>query len=398
MKQHNALFNYSSIIAVYISLIPIIGIYTFYKSLNLSLLFTVLFLVLNIFFRSKIIPNEKLKIERQLYIVVLLVSLLGCLFHINDLWFSGVLFFNNLLNLSLSFFALMFLVPQINSQTFLRTTEYIGVISAIAVIIQRIMIFAGNPIDPNVFFLPNVDTFRPIETISWIRPSCFFTEPAHLCIYLLPVLYTCLSDKRYLFSIIIVFGILSSGSTTGFLLFYVVILLWLYYNNKGAQRYRKLVVLLVFTLVGVLLIQEYIPLLLIENTSKLLETDASDSERLFRHVVILSRFDFFEHFSGIGLNQLSNYYRSFGINLGASGNYSNSLLYMYISYGLIGIFALIIYLLRLWTTRRFSKPLIIILIALLASDQLLFDIKLIYLITFVYCYNEMKLLPNGNPV
>lgn len=76
----------------------------------------------------------------------------------------------------------------------------------------------------------------------------------------------------------------------------------------------------------------YYPSLLEFAFSKLEETDASSDLRLLGPLVYLPFFDLSHYMFGIGLNQMESFilYRRGSLAFEGSGNYANSMLYMFL--------------------------------------------------------------------
>lgn len=328
----------------------------------------------------------KRKTEIQWFFLILVLSFIGFLINTNESWFSDTLFFHNLVSISVSFLALIILTLKVDYKLFLRAIITIGLIASVICIYQRISLIITGDFYRN-FYLPGLEVsqYEFVEIMS--RPMAIFREPAHLCIYLLPILYLMLSKRNYLFGSIVGLGVLSSGSTTGFIMLFVI-LLWHFIDTKAGFLYiMALVVITVLFAFGII---TFYPEIILENIDKLNETE-SDNIRLFGGVEYIEKMDGIQKIVGIGLNQCDNFLKVKGMLVGYNGNYANSLLFSIISYGYIGFLFFVIYLCKLWKKYKLNRGFEIILISILASDQILFNAHLVYLLTFVLLIDQSRI-------
>ena len=217
------------------------------------------------------------------------------------------------------------------------------------------------------------------------RVSSFFTEPAHLAIYLLPISAILLKQGKILLFAITALGILFSGSTTGFLLLFAIIFIYLI-SAKVKRIYLFLFAILVS--LSALLILTYFPDVLLDNVDKLQDSESSDL-RLLGPLQHLQLFDPIQWIVGIGYNQLGGFLRSHGIYLvtewgeEVNANYANAIIYMLISYGLIGFIYTFRYFVKSIKKYKCDLCFLVIILGVLASDQVWFNHNLLYILCFM---------------
>ena len=265
-----------------------------------------------------------------------------------------------------------------------------GLFASIVIIWQRATIILTGSFESNVF-LPWFEVNREIETFSISRPSAFFTEPAHFCIFILPILYLSLLRRNHLFSLIFAFSILCSGSTTGFLAVIILLVYFVSQNSKGKDRARYLVLVFISGIAALFLIITLMPSIIIENLNKLQEFDStSTSLRTLGYLSYFKDFGISEILFGVTLNQLVNYLH-YAFRIDEIYNYSNAIVYMLMSYGIIGFLFFVRYLYRLWvTTPRTIRGFIILFLVILASDQILFNMHYLYIATLAMMSNQIS--------
>lgn len=320
------------------------------------------------------------------FISIILIGFLGYVANINESWFSLSLYVNNLYSIVISFLVIIISTRYVSIGCFIKTNLFLGIIASIVCVAQRILIFVTGISYVDVF-IPGLPLIRDIDTFTLNRPSSFFTEPAHLSIFLLPIAYYLLLWKKYLYLALISLAIIASGSSTGFIL---LILVYLYYLFTAEVK-RKYVFGFILGLVVVfVLISISFPELISDNINKLSNVDASSNVRLLGALDYLSMFNFKNTIVGLGLNQLADYLYVNGVFPEDNPNYANAFLYMLISYGLLGLITFIMYLYKLWKSNLKARGFFLILLGVIFSDQILFNQNLIYLITFILLSKDIE--------
>lgn len=121
------------------------------------------------------------------------------------------------------------------------------------------------------------------------------------------------------------------------------------------------------------------------SVDKLTNTDVDSDVRLLGPLTYIPLMNIIDMIIGIGINQLEAFVLKGGGKLSTegSGNYANATLYIFFSYGIIGFIALFSYILKIWNRNK-EKGFILIFVAILCSDQILFSSRFIYLMTFIY--------------
>lgn len=379
----------SSLNAIYLATIPIIGIYLLPGGIPLNWVLTVLLLVVNILSGNFANAFSERSGEFKWFMVILLVGFLGFALNTGD-YFSTSLYFNNHATILIFFFSLIVFTARCNIRLFVNTLEVVGVAAAAVAIFQRaqLLLTGSFYID---FFIPGLEIIRDVESFTMNRVSSFFTEPAHLAIYLLPVSAILLKQKKILLFAITALGILFSGSTTGFLLLSAIILIYLISANV-----KKIYLFLLAILVGLsaLLIVTYFPDVMLDNVEKLQGSESGDI-RLLGPLQHLQLFNPIQWIVGIGLNQLGEFLRSHDIYLiteygtEVNANYANAIIYMLISYGLIGFIYTIRYFVKSIKKYRCDLCFLVIILGVLASDQVLFNRNLLYILCFMIFSEEI---------
>ena len=312
-------------------------------------------------------------LEVKFFIAVLALSVITLIGNIGSSWFSTKTFFNNFWAIGICFSALIIVSPRVDVSSFKQTVLTVSILASLIVIYQRFQILVTGTFNRE-FYLP---FFQLAEDVAHVtRPSAFYKEPSHLAQYIMPAFYLALLENKYFLSILFCIAILSSGSTTGFLLLPIVFFIWFTTNSKSKNHKILIIIIIGATY---LIFREFLGTLIDSNMEKVNDTEEGESNiRLLGGLAFFSYFSLSEKIAGIGFNQLSNF---FGAR-GDVSNYSNGFIFMAISYGYIGLSALLIYLVNVYLQYRPYLGFYLILIAVFCTSQVLFSITLLYLLTF----------------
>ena len=386
----------SSLNAIYLATIPIIGIYLLPGGIPLNWVLTVLLLIVNFLSGNFNNAFQERKGEFKWFLAILIIGFLGFALNSGN-YFSTSLFFNNHATILIFFFSLIVFTAECNTKIFVNTLEVVGVAAAAVAIFQRIQLLLTGSFYVD-FFIPGLEVSRDLESFTTNRVSSFFTEPAHLAIYLLPISAILLKQGKILLFGITALGILFSGSTTGFLLLSAIIFIYLI-----SAKVKRIYLFLFAILVGLsaVLIVTYFPDVLLDNVDKLQGSESSDI-RLLGPLQHLQLFDPIQWIVGIGLNQLGEFLRSHGIYLvtewgeEVNANYANAIIYMLISYGLIGFIYTIRYFVKSIKKYRCDLCFLVIILGVLASDQVLFNRNLLYILCFMIFSSDILAISKDN--
>lgn len=369
--------------ALLLALAPVLSVYSL---AGLTMSFFVIWVVagLNILAARRSLFNRRL--ELSFFLCILVLGFLSFLLNSGQGFYSTELYVNNLFAIVSFFIALVFCTSNVNINLFKKTVCFVGVIAACICIFQRLQFIATGSYLNN-FFIAGLEVKRDLDMFSYGRPSAFFTEPAHLAIYLLPVLYLTLVEKKRLLSFVIGIGILVCGSTTGFLLLFVAFLFSLIREGKSIKSiiFGGMLITALYGAVTYLS-----PDILLSNMEKLQSTE-SDGSRLLGPLNYFKYYDFSQYLFGIGINQMAAFLRSHGFvlvnafNEEMDMNYANALIYMVLCYGLIGGVVFVNYLTKTFKQYncKVNAGYFVILLGILFSDQVLFNMNFLYPLSFV---------------
>jgi hypothetical protein len=363
------------------ALYPVLGIYIILPGITLGNL------VLFLFFIYKLFQARKVTIDTEL-IVAMIFFICSNLFQIiinRDVNLTLVLHNTYAMGLFLIVTLSMTMDSDDDLSRLYRYLKIVAVICAIGLFFQHAV---WNIFDRKTFlFIPGIERIAYQEINATIfRPGGFFTEPSHLAIYLLPLFALSLIKKDYFFSAFILITIIFSTSSLG-IITAVIVVLW-HFREFFFKRITKKRLLLagIFIFASIAFFVLFKPDIVRFALGKLMTIFGKDSSpRLFGTLNYIGFFRFSDYIFGIGLNQFAYLVElKLGITVMASGepltNYSNSLVFSFISFGIIGLAVWIFLLYSI--VKKLPQGYFTIGLAFLcvcATDQVLFNHNLTYL-------------------
>ena len=126
----------SSLNAIYLATIPIIGIYLLPGGIPLNWVLTGLLLIVNFFSGNFANAFSKRSGESKWFLAILFIGFLGFLFNMGG-YFSTTLYFNNHAGILIFFFSLIVFTAECNIKLFVNTLVVVGVAAAAVAIFQR---------------------------------------------------------------------------------------------------------------------------------------------------------------------------------------------------------------------------------------------------------------------
>ncbi len=368
------------LLSIVLALFPALAIYILWPGMSIASFLTWVCFIPLLVYNNKDSFNKD---ETVFLFVILFVSLLSALLHLllNSEWFDFTLFSHNLYAVLVHLIPLCFITNWIDEKVFVKTILIFSTLASIVLIWQWLSFLLTGGFQNNLF-LPWFVVNRDITTLSMIRPSAFFTEPAHFSIYLLPAFLIALCRENKILISLLAFAIFCSGSSTGFLLVIVLFIYHLFFMS--GRKMQKIVLKIIFVALGLAVILFLIPDFFENNLSKLGEVEEGGNRlRLLGPLEYISFFQFYEHVVGVSLNQIGNLLKMNRIVVLGNSNYANACIYMYISYGLIGFIAFCLYMKRKYTSVKRMKGFFVIFLGVACSDQILFNGNYVYLISIL---------------
>jgi hypothetical protein len=368
------------IIAIY----PILSIYMFLPGLtygNLSVIFYLIF---------KLLVSRKIRIDFPFLIIMIIFICSNLLQLIINPDVSSILVSHNTYSMLLFLVVTITLIAD-SEEDMMRLYKYLKIVSVLSSLGIICQFISWTLFHTHIFlFIPGIKriAYVLIETYRY-RPSSFFTEPSHFAIYILPVFTLSLLKRDYYYSIFFLLALIFSTSSLG-IISAVVLLLWHFRNifrHMNSNKTLKIVIVLVSIVLFLTFIESDI---ITFGLNKLFTIfDKASRPRLWGSLHYISFFGIREYVFGIGLNQFSYLVNmKLGIDI---PNFSNSLVFSFISFGIIGLFFWVLYIYMV--IKRLPKNYIalgIIFLCVCAIDQVLFNQNLLYLLVILSFVTRTK--------
>ena len=374
--------NIAKLNALYIVFAPIGRIYEVLQATSLSDIIALILILFNIKYLLSYV-----KFRRREVTLLVTLTFIGFLSYIaNMMTFDFALFLHNLYPLAI-FMSGLVLSVNIDINVLRKVWVILGLVATFFCLLQTFQIYTKGYFDN--FYIPGLKLLRENENILFrVRPYSFFSEPAHLAIYLLPIFYYSILTKRYILACIFALGVLCSGSTTGLLLLSVLYVSSFKISFKNMLTYTVLAFLVIY------LINYFSADILLKNLDKL-EGSESDNIRLLGALEYVNYFSFGNWLLGTGFNQVDNFLRSHGVvnyvgDTFVTGNYAPSILFVFICYGIIGEFVFLKYLKNLFLESKKNIGFFLVFLGVLCSDQVLYNCNLLYLWVLVLLSNSLS--------
>ena len=211
-------FSSINLRSFFLALVPVFGIYLVLPGFTLDIIILLILFISDLLFKRKIVFNYKIIL---LFSVLFFCNFFSFIFSRTSI---QSIFINN--SIQMIFFAVLlcyFIQQEVNS-VFIKTLHILGVFASVFVLFQFVAFWVFN--QSITLFLPlntSVEDLDLLISISYGRPNSIFLEPAHFAIFILPLLYNSLVEKKYSLTAIYLLGLIFSTSTTGFAILIVIL-------------------------------------------------------------------------------------------------------------------------------------------------------------------------------
>ena len=316
-----------------------------------------------------------------LFITILAIAL-GSWFNLS--WLHRVLRFELYI-----YCALVLSRKYFDRETFIRQINHVAVLMFCGIIFQYIAYYGlGKYIKLYGNFFPlmteelyNVD-FDSIFSYSAFRPSSFLTEPSHVAqfsiipfIYNIYLLYESKERKKLLICIMIAMTVLLSKSLWGYLLVIVILGFWLLDTTKKKHSIEWYLTMFLLAIVG---------FYTVINSKLWSDTFARlDIHNIFGSMAFTGRFAGYDEYFHLPFFRIL-----FGSGFGAVINrsISNSILYILVGEGIIGLMIFIRALIGLFPFFRnqWQRTLCVTFFMLLFGSNIFFSVNLITILSLLF--------------
>lgn len=321
------------------------------------------------------------------------LNLLSLLIHIHEDWFNSSSLLNTTLFTIGPFGVIMYWYGRrFSLRYFIRIVTIIAIVGSFIVIYQKLSYLISGDYYKN-WFIPGLNlpaTILEYKTNIYIdRPSAFFAEPSHFAQFMLPVSLFYIQKRNLLVSIILILGILASGSTNGLVGLAVIFVVAFFLEMKISFKNLFLILSLIVLFVNVSSTD-----FMSAGLSKVENTDVENYSRVFGSTPVFSKFTVEEWIFGLGQgNRRSflSYYRIFTGIGDTQDSYINTYFGILSNYGVIGFTAFLWLMITLYKkcTKGATNGYLLLFLALCFSTNMLFDYYMIYYMIFIIFSKEL---------
>lgn len=279
-----------------------------------------------------------------------------------------------------------------DSQDFFSIASMLGKIFALLAIVQFIAASLGytNFYSGRLpFALEEYSTFASLvdPTTGALRVHSFFEEPSYLAIYELPVFAYLFRKEDYLWSAVVAFSCVASGSALGIVgIIIVTIVLFLGSTISVNHKVRIIFIILAIILLFMIILNKspslqnllrYYMRRYLNIGRDFARDDSSVSQRIVGNFPLFSKYNLYNKIFGVGINQYPIYF-----NL--SKDYSNDFVSNLLNFGYLGIVILVFWLSSLIKEcKKKNIVYFVIIILVLSIDHIWFSDNFFYLLSWL---------------
>lgn len=381
MKQSFRNYNLTPFVVVFsalaICLYPILAPYKLFASFSMGLTILLVAAVLCTISSRKVFFNVPFLI---LFGVHSLLSLIAYFSLYNKTGTESIIW--SIFMTFITCVAIMQIVPFFKKDIFIRVLISISIIAVVLLLYQVSAIMVGNIPYNGLLFGNLVNGYSWSNSVVYMRPNSFFSEPSYYAIYMLPVLVLLLNNKFYFLSLVIFISLILSTSTLGILGAFLILLVYSILHRKLFKFVMFLLVTFIILTVAVNIIN--LNWLFDFNLNKFLNLQDESEIRIVGYIEYFNLIPTFNQMIGVGFNQLSNFF--FNYNL---ANYSNAFILTLINFGIIGFLAYIIYI--IYSTLNVKKEgyiFIFILVLISCIDAFIYSPNFFYILYFILIFSK----------
>lgn len=357
-----------------VALYPILAGYS-YGVIHGNILFILLCAVVSLFKKRHVVKTTWLNI--LIIFILLHETLLMAVIPPNGY------FINNTISILIICVCIIPIVRAIDYEKLVGSLNWVAILSIGGLVYQAGIVMAGGTVSPlKLPFMPDLDTdSRLFEVV--VRPSSFFWEPAALVTFLMVPLFISLTQKKYLWSGVLILSMFLSTSSTGILMSLVMLVVYVF-TQKIKLRTRLFVLIFGAALTFALLNSPYFE----AGVDKIENTDPEKNARLMNGIFLYNSLNTTEKFLGIEAANVDDYYSAHGgMYYGVGSVFVPTFWHTLAKYGIVGLFIFLCIYFRLLIKDRSLIPYILVLfISMFFQSMSIGSSGFAYQLIFLYSY------------
>ena len=364
-----------------VALYPILSGYS-YGRIHLALL---ALLFMDVFAYKK----RSYRISYKPIISVVVFCIIHELFLFSYLGFNNTSILVNVIYMWLFCYSIFIITPAICLTKLKGSFNLVAIISIIGLFYHIALINSGGIVSPiKLPFLPTPDqTSRLFE--EGVRPVSFFWEPSAFASYLVYPLMLSLIDKKFIWSIILVFCSAMSTSTNGVV--FSLVLISVYLLTQDIKKTYKIsfvlfgVTLIYFILQADLSMLEY-------SREKITSTDIQETARTSNGPFLLLEMPIWHIIWGMPANDVFEYLMSGNIsgsnliyNVEEKAVYISAFWYVWAKFGILGFLLYFYSYIKAMFMDKAIIPYIILLLVATFTQCVVFNATYVTQFIFIFC-------------
>lgn len=314
-------------------------------------------------------------------------------------------FLMKLIQIIISGYCVTIIAKHLDKEALYRCWKVVGLIVCAIIAYQFFQIFFLHQSVQPIRLLP-VKSDELLRNENWTRlsnrPIAFFTEPAIVVSYLIPVLLFAQQKKELWVSIIVSIAILLTGSSSGVI---ALIIMWSIsvVNYKSTIAYRLFVILVILVAVYAFLNLSYFSESLDKINYEMSGDSSNMNTRMLRGWWIYGDLDTRSKIFGISDYDISSYVYGnawqYTWQTGYEDNfYLNTAQRILIQTGLVGAFLYVWMLIRIWISAKseIKTYFVVVIVAMFFSSN--FYISGVFVMQFIMLLSYLKIFEIDNAV
>lgn len=290
---------------------------------------------------------------------------------------------NNTISILIVCLCIIPISRAINYTKLVGSLNWVSIISIGGLVYQAGIIISGGTVSPlKIPFMPYMDLESRLFEVG-IRPTSFFWEPAALVTFLMIPLFISLTQKKYLWTGILILAMFLSTSSTGILMSLVMLIAYVL-TQKISFRTRLFIVLFGASLTFALLNSSYFE----TGVNKIENTDPEKNARLMNGIFLYKSLDTSEKTFGIEAANVDDYYAKHGGIYFGTGNVFVPAFWLTLAkYGICGLIIFIGLYINFIVKDKTMLPYIIVLfISMFFQSISIGSSSFAYQLIFLYSY------------
>lgn len=284
------------------------------------------------------------------------------------------------------FASVYFVSPALNIDKLRGSLNWVMLISIAGLLYQWGIIANGGLVHP--LEIPGLSMPETRMSTLMLRPSSFYMEPAAYVAFAICPLFWALTERQWIWSVIIILSMFLTTSTTGIVLSFIMLGMTLFANKLKFRNIVLVIILGAGLYYGLTHLEMFSA-----GVDKIENTDTETNTRLNQGRRIVSTMNPGEYVIGAPYSTPYNYCKDRGVtNIDVDGDtvFMSTFWLLILCYGVVG---LILYLYVYWRIVKFNRrtiPLVVCLMAIMFSSGYALGVSYIFTLIVLLVFPRLK--------